>query len=642
MKKTLCLFLVLCLMMTMTYGTFALNYEQCFQNEATFETLEEARVNGPVLLAELTGRMYVPDPALNDYPEGTTYIYRSANQFSSLSAASRMNTTILVYADESFANKDAAKAYLDKFGILELVDEARGSAVLVTPISPENGFGVNDQRAYVLLQSAMTNIGYSVRTENASIYYADNAYFGGLTYRYLIGMGDGASFLNNFVASTYDYVTRVAGMLLVGGSIDRIREVASFVPVYLINPSDDTLAKYMAANQTNAKLVDGNVTSYYNQNQPLQKVCVEYREEVNNDAVSNAYYSFLIKAMRNAVLSGRGEGPQLNNATELFANYNFNISPFSLADRTAVFDGKTADNIHVIECVEDRFSEIKMSNGDYLQTWYEVLPAEVLNNTAPAKSVPLVLATHGGGDDPVQFLDEIGWLNIASRERIGIVAPYHGGLTNFFGNAESIVPEAMPKLVEYMLNKYPALDPARVYASGYSMGGGASIASVLGKLELFAAVAPTGAVAFNANEQQKEMFSKYDLPALFITSTSDLYIFDDKGMFDGELNPLADHQGMINQFLTINEMKNINYDFDTYQYFGTQADIYKEELRNNEYMNRIYLLKNDAGVPMVGLSLMDFLRHALYQEYSYLAWEFMRHYSRDLNTGAIIYKPYAK
>ena len=80
----------------------ALNYQQHFSNEASFETLEEARLNGPALLAKLTGRTYVPDPALDTYPVGTTFVYRSARMFTNVSAATRMNTNILVYTDKSF------------------------------------------------------------------------------------------------------------------------------------------------------------------------------------------------------------------------------------------------------------------------------------------------------------------------------------------------------------------------------------------------------------------------------------------------------------------------------------------------------------------------------------------------------------
>jgi hypothetical protein len=41
------------------------------------------------------------------------------------------------------------------------------------------------------------------------------------------------------------------------------------------------------------------------------------------------------------------------------------------------------------------------------------------------------------------------------------------------------------------------------------------------------------------------------------------------------------------------------------------------------------------------LSVTDFLPHGLYQEYGDIAWDFMKHYSRDVKTQEIIYNPYA-
>jgi len=48
---------------------------------------------------------------------------------------------------------------------------------------------------------------------------------------------------------------------------------------------------------------------------------------------------------------------------------------------------------------ESRFGDVKAANGEYLQTWFEYLPEEVVKGTAPAGTVPLWLALHGGGDD---------------------------------------------------------------------------------------------------------------------------------------------------------------------------------------------------------------------------------------------------
>ena len=131
----------------------ALNYQQHFSNEASFETLEEARLNGPALLAKLTGRTYVPDPALDTYPVGTTFVYRSARMFTNLSAATRMNTNILVYTDKSFESKDEALAFLKGLGLTDIIGKAFGSVMLITPIDKEKGFGTADQTAYYQLQS---------------------------------------------------------------------------------------------------------------------------------------------------------------------------------------------------------------------------------------------------------------------------------------------------------------------------------------------------------------------------------------------------------------------------------------------------------------------------------------------------------
>jgi hypothetical protein len=45
---------------------------------------------------------------------------------------------------------------------------------------------------------------------------------------------------------------------------------------------------------------------------------------------------------------------------------------------------------------------------------------------------------------------------------------------------------------------------------------------------------------------------------------------------------------------------------------------------------------------MVALNYTEHLIHALYPEYAEIAWDFVKHYSRDQKTGAIKYNPYIK
>ena len=43
---------------------------------------------------------------------------------------------------------------------------------------------------------------------------------------------------------------------------------------------------------------------------------------------------------------------------------------------------------------------------------------------------------------------------------------------------------------------------------------------------------------------------------------------------------------------------------------------------------------------MVGLNVTEFLPHGLYQEYANVAWDYLKHFSRNQETGEIEYNPY--
>ena len=612
----------------------ARNYQQHFGNEASFETLEEARLNAPALLAEWTGRTYVPDPALDTYPAGTTFVYRSARMFTDLSAAARMNTNILVYTDRSFESKDAALAFLKDLGLTGIIGKAFGSVVLVTPIDKEKGFGIADQTAYYQLQSAMCNVGYSRRVERKLSYYADSAWYGGVTYRYLIGLDGGATFINNYISSTFDYVTRVAGLLLVGGNMERIREVASFVPVYLVNAPEAVIGKYRAANRADAWGRQGDLEYCFNQAQPLQRVIVASGNGPDLPSiVRDAYDRLFTRALRVPVVKSN-----LHTASTPYADYNFNAAPYSLGKRNAITDGVTADKVHVIEHQEDRFKDVVSASGEYLDTWYELLPEEVKNNTAPGHSVPLVLANHGGGDDPLQYLDEIGLVHLAGEKRIAVVAPFHSNVTN-------LLSAVLPKLVQYMLDTYPALDPSRVYCTGYSMGGRAALAALGGNARIFAAAAAQGAVTYLATEEQAKQYADTDIPILFTTSTYDFHM-DEASLalrlsyYFGMKNITFDYTTLINQYLGYNGMDPVRFDFAAYPMSGFKGDAYERVMLNNEYATHTWSIHNSDGVPMVGLNVTEFRPHGLYQEYAGIFWNFAEHYSRNPETGEIAYNPF--
>jgi pimeloyl-ACP methyl ester carboxylesterase len=641
-KKALCYAVTLAMLFScsFTIGAFASDYNNgCQDNEATFETLEETRVSSPAAVAGLEtndGKTFVSHPVLDDYPENTTYVYRSPNLYGGRAAA-RMNTNILVFAEQSFADKDAALAYLKNLGLIDIIDKAIGSVVLVTPSDPASGFTSADQKYYYELQTAMLAQKAYETNGDTRTYYSDAEYFGGYGYLYVIGIDGGSTFLNNYIANTLDYVGRIAGMLLIGGQMDVIRNVASIVPVYLVNATDDVIAKYRAADATDATIAENGKTTCYNQNLPLQKVVVA--ENANPSAaayISDAYYSLFIKAMRVPV-----EERGLNSASSPYQGYGFDQAPYSLCDRNAVIDGVTEDGISVTEHSSDTlFADYATDDGAYLKTWFEYLPEEVLDGTAADGSVPLVLGLHGSGDDPRVFVDEYGLLEVAGRERLAVVAPEHQYIS---GEDREVELQALPALVKYMLATYPALDASRVYVMGYSMGGGATLKAIYGDPSLFAAATPMspipgyGSPYTPSDELLASSYNGVTIPVMFSTSGFDL-----TATFDQSTHGISSlFQTVLNRFVGLDGLANIDaFDFTKYPTSGFAADRVVTQTLNNEYENTTWYLNNADGVPMVALTFTEGLVHALYPEYGELAWNFVKHYSRNQETGEIEYDPY--
>ncbi len=431
----------------------AFDFNGSQENEATFETLEETRESSPEAVANLetnTTRTYMSHPVLDGYPEGTTYVYRSPELYGGRAGA-RLNTNILVFSDQSFEEKDAAQEYLESLGLIDIINEAVGSVVLVTPANPETGFAAADQQNYYKLQTAMLSQKASQTVDGVTTSFSDAEYFGGYAYLYVIGIDGGATFLNNYVAGVFDYVSRIAGMLLINGDMADISQVATFVPTYLVNAKEAIVEKYKKANTVDAYRFEGGLETFYNQAFPLRQVRVAGDADADAaDYITEAYYGMFTKAMRLPIVK---QG--LYSASTPYQGYNFDEAPYSLFERNLIVDGVTADGIHLARYDEDLFPDIQTVTGDTLKTWFEYLPEEVVNGTAPDGTVPLILGMHGGGDDPRLFVDENGWLSLMGKERFALVAPEHQyvGYNTIDGErVEGVLSQVLPLFVEYILD----------------------------------------------------------------------------------------------------------------------------------------------------------------------------------------------
>lgn len=561
-----------------------------------------------------------------DIRRGTTFVYRSANQYAGRAAA-RLNTNIFVYAPEHFENKDDAMAYLKDLGLIKLIDEAVGSIVLVTPIG--DSFDMADVASYYALQTAMLSQKEAKRLEDGTaIYYSDAEYFGGYGFEYFIGIDDGATFFNNYIAPEIDFSGRMAGVLLFGGDMQRTRQPATFVPIALVNSDEAIVSKYRAVNGVDAQdVMDGRVVSY-NQQWPLRKVIDISEETVDKAAlIEEVYRGMMVKAMRVPVLT---QG--MNSAGTPYSGYGFDEAPYSLCDRCYVVDGKTEGGVVMIshQGDDDRFAEYKTEAGEYIDVWYEYLPQEVLDGTAPAGSVPLILCNHGGGDDARVFVDEFGLIELSEKERVALVAPDHQTVGSVRG-------PALTAVAKYMLEKYPALDASRVYMTGYSMGGGATYLAAYHEPTLFAAIAPFAGSATPMPEENAANFDGVELPTILSISA-----FDPAGRrlaaLEGNLNEAE--QGMVSTWAGINGKKLPAFDFEKYPLFGQKADRTVTDTINDEFARTTWYFNNEKGEPRFAFIYMEDMVHALYPEYADMLWDFVKNYSRDPETKEITYNAY--
>ena len=629
MKKIISLGASMLLLIGAATQAYAIGFTGELGNEATFETLQEANQNSVNIVSSIVEndtKAFATHPVLDGYPEGTTFVYRSANQYAGRAAA-RLNTNIFVYAPEHFENKDDAMAYLKDLGLIKLIDEAVGSIVLVTPIG--DSFDMADVASYYALQTAMLSQKEAKRLEDGTaIYYSDAEYFGGYGFEYFIGIDDGATFFNNYIAPEIDFSGRMAGVLLFGGDMQRTRQPATFVPIALVNSDEAIVSKYRAVNGVNAQdVMDGRVVSY-NQQWPLRKVIDISEETVDKAAlIEEVYRGMMVKAMRVPVLT---QG--MNSAGTPYSGYGFDEAPYSLCDRCYVVDGKTEGGVVMIshQGDDDRFAEYKTEAGEYIDVWYEYLPQEVLDGTAPAGSVPLILCNHGGGDDARVFVDEFGLIELSEKERVALVAPDHQTVGSVRG-------PALTAVAKYMLEKYPALDASRVYMTGYSMGGGATYLAAYHEPTLFAAIAPFAGSATPMPEENAANFDGVELPTILSISA-----FDPAGRrlaaLEGNLNEAE--QGMVSTWAGINGKKLPAFDFEKYPLFGQKADRTVTDTINDEFARTTWYFNNEKGEPRFAFIYMEDMVHALYPEYADMLWDFVKNYSRDPETKEIIYNAY--
>lgn len=239
----------------------------------------------------------------------------------------------------------------------------------------------------------------------------------------------------------------------------------------------------------------------------------------------------------------------------------------------------------------------------------------------PERERPLVLMLCAPGTSPSDKLKAAGWWKQAQEADLLILMPKYR-TTESYSQTDRLM-----ESVNYAIENYP-VDTTRIYATGFSNGGGAVTALVNDYPQTFAAIS-----CMSWMMPIKHLSSPYEMPFQIIRGSEDLTLEMDSGamrVIDDEVWGIEALM-RYNHLLEHGEAK----DFDKTEYWGYEPD----EVKTSEIDGRTWTFSNHYKEgytrPFGQMILIDGGKHELNEDEAFVAWDFLRHYTRAQD-GAVI------
>ncbi len=531
------------------------------------------------------------------YEDGYTSIYSDL-----------MTPTYYIFAGNK--TTEEANSLIDELGMLDNIQEW---AAEVHVVSPANGteYTQDDLDAFI-----------------GSVGIAKNVK--------VIGIEDGATFVNNYVSQNCYFV---AGIMVYGGEMNEGLDYNVSVPAYLSGQSEGAVAYYKQANATDKTESMDNYSLEVNSAAPLQQVGVAAGEETLAEAFANAWDAVFSKNYRHHI-----------SITEF---YNMPIVGVNFVGSVleGVFEPYTLVEIPQFEDLGITYNQMfdqPVSNMPGAYTWFEYIP-----DTAMASSdgtVPLVISLHGNQNDPRLQGDASGWAELAAEKNFILVSPEYQDATenNFFGG-DGLGDEGVINLIKDLEVKYPQIDTSRIYLNGLSQGGAKSSLLGIKYSDVFAAVGVNSGVNVYNDEIQTliEDYQGNPTPYLYLcgdhdffqmipvdgSSTHGLTELTDGGANIWQMDSATNIYPALQAYQKINGFEVTEMDMTANEYYGMALDNWHEEMLGDKTM-MVGTLSNDEGV-MIQLAAVKDLAHWNYKPEAAYIYDFMDNYQRDTETGAV-------
>lgn len=260
-----------------------------------------------------------------------------------------------------------------------------------------------------------------------------------------------------------------------------------------------------------------------------------------------------------------------------------------------------------------------LENDAVEDNYYVYTPA----NMDPNGAYPLVIVSHGGGSNCFA-VEGMGFIHMIPEEQF------------ILATAEDTSVENLYAMYEYVVANYP-VDLTRVYASGTSMGGIASINFAAAYPKLVAAIAPNDiSVSVNLTDEQVASLQETLVPMNFTTGLADKYHPYPISSVDG-YNRLLSVFGMDDYAMTAEESKALVADSLNIVEHVTGLRL-PDVKAVNFINNRLYVsdFKNADGTTVLRVNIVENKPHMFVGMDARNAWSFMKQFSRDTETGKLI------
>ncbi len=537
-----------------------------------------------------------PQGPLNEFSamEGTTALQYNLPMERNIESRAGYGPAFFIFPDQKLDEKSALDL-AKELKIIEIAAEFGGRICVVNPAGAK--WQASDVQAFRDL------IGRSGAATNVKV----------------VGIGNGATFVNQYLAAT-DLTGAIAGIVSINGAPGKV--CALPVPAYI---GGKNAAKAAKPYQTTSNAAPAD---------PLQQVVV------NTDA--KASVAALFADAWDKVLSANY---RYNNLYRTFymsrgIDNPEGVKTFELVS-IPMFD-KLGIQRNVVEYpVVDTNAAGGVENPDkYL--WYEYLPKQA--REAAKGTVPLVVMLHGHGNDPRTQSETAGFVELAAEEGFMVVEMEWQGSNGFIAMGL----DGIEAVISVLKEKYPQIDGSRIYCEGLSAG--AMTSNMLGvrKSHLFAAVAGHSGGIFSGNGLGYYGYGSEPLmnEAIQKRGYVEVGYCSVAGTHDDVIRYLRPDNWQGNPYLnvwriyqTINDMEVTgDLDFNVDATFGLKLqDRQQIHTGKGEDITMEFGQLYKGNKPMIRLIAINNYGHWNFKPAARLIWDFWRHFSRDMETKKLIY-----